>query len=254
MARDIRLHRDILGGLLLVLIHFSVAILVLALLSSCATTANQTASPNSIYKYDMLGSINGTQFDGSGVIPRSNSYKVTIQSRVDVDLLAITTCHRDFTAESAISPGWFQSKRGYQYLYEPVPLLEAGPGPCILRFGAYNKSSSAQNAWGMVDFEDPGYVLPGMSYCNGIQVPHHGVAVCQSRAGLIQMITFPYAAVIAAKDLPAQCVPTSTDGGFTWRYQTQERECLVVFMEKASPNRFARLTHFGYNAVPVRGN
>ena len=242
--------------LLFVLILFW-AMAFLGILSGCATASplpsSSVTAPNAVYKYDMHGTINGAAFDGVGVIPRADLYDVKIQSRVDVDLLTITSCHRDFSVESAISQGWFSTKRGYEYAFAPVKDLE-DRGSCLLRFGAYNQASASQNAWAIVDFEDPWTNMPAANRCNGETIPSNGVSICQSRAGLEQMLRFPEPMEIDEKALTAQCVPRASADKREWTYSIASGECVIAFQEIASPYRRHRLTTIGYGQILYRGN
>jgi len=210
-----------------------------------AAAGNQTS-----YKYDMSGTINGTKFNGVGVIPASPKYEMSIESQVDVDLLTVTSCHREFSVESAISVGWFKQKRGYTYEYNPSQGLE-DVGSCLVRIGSYNKAD-AQNAWAIVDFETPDATLPAESLCNGSDDKTNGVSICQSREGLIQVIKFDTPVRVSDK-IPDGCKPSSDDL-MTWTYRAYAGECVVAFQEISGLHRVHRHTTIGYNQIQVRGN
>lgn len=220
-------------------------------LSGPAQDALTRVSSGAVYKYDITGSVNGSAFDGVGVIPYSADYKMDIVSKVEVDLLTVTSCHRDFSVESAIKLGWFQSKKGYSYDYNPSIGIE-NSGSCLVRIGAYNRDKG-QNAWGIIDFETPEATLPATNYCNGASIKANGVSICQSKTGLIQRIVFDVPVTTAQVSLDSKCHMTSKDQ-MTWEYQLPAGECVIAFRELAAPNRIHRHTTVAYTDVLIRGN
>lgn len=223
----------------------------LMMITGCATTSVTTTQPGVAYKYDIKGTINGAPFDGVGVVPYSSAYDMKITSRVDVDLLTVTSCHRDFSVESAITLGWFQAKRGYDYKYNPAPGIE-DVGSCLVRFGAYNESQG-QNAWGVVDFETPDTTLPAENICNEQDMSTNGVSICQSRVGLIQRLKFSSPVKQAVKSLDPKCVFSAPSDGMTWEYMTPTGECVIAFGEVGPPYRIHRHTTVGYTDIQIRG-
>src|SRR5574343_476994 len=122
------------------------AVLSAAALSSCATTAVPQIlpppagpSPNTEFKYDLKGDINGHDFDGIAVIPlaQDNNYTLNVLSDVDVDLITITTCHRDWSDQDKPiqQGGWFKPGRGFTFRFSLVEGIE-NYGTCLLRIGA----------------------------------------------------------------------------------------------------------------------
>ena len=204
-----------------------------------------------IFKYDIKGTINGAAFNGVGVVPYAPNYDMKIISTVDVDLLSVTSCHRDFTVESAIEVGWFQPKRGYSYNYAPARGLE-DVGSCLVRFGAYNKAKG-QNAWGIVDFETPDTDLPAENVCDDQDETTNGVSICQSRAGLLQKIIFETPVRQSVKFLNPKCVIKPPADGKNWTYETPLGECVIAFGETVPPYRIHRHTTIGFTDVQIRG-
>lgn len=219
----------------------------------CSTTSTapvQTITPGDVYKYDIHGSVNGISFDGVGVIPYASTYNMKIISRVDVDALTITSCHRDLMFENAIELGWFDDKKGYNYQFLPDSL--ENQGSCLVKLGAYNKSAQGQNAWAILDFETPEATLPATNICNGVTTQTKGVSICQSKAGLVQAIQFANAVKIAASALPSKCVPNTKDN-LNWEYVIATGECVIAFKEMAPPSRIHRHDTVGYTATQIRG-
>lgn len=228
-------------------------ILLASLITGCqmAPASGQVATAHEgvVYKYDMHGTVNGVSFDGVGVIPYSDAYKMHIESLVDVDLISITSCHRDFSAESAIKIGWFKTKRGYDYDFNPAPGIE-NEGSCLVRTTSLNKDKGL-NAWGIVDFETPGETLPATSYCNGRVDKTNGVSICQTRAGLIQKISFEVPVRLSAL-IESRCQMSSSDNK-NWVYKLQSGECVIAFQEIDGKKRFHRHTTVAYTDIFVRG-
>lgn len=220
----------------------------LAMIGCAIPLVTESPDPNKIFKYDLKGTVNGVPFDGSGVIPWSDVYNFKIISRVDVDLFTVSSCHRDFSVESAISIGWFQKKRGYEYEYRPADGIE-NSGSCLVRIGAYNRDKGA-SAWGIVDFETKEANLPAQNVCNGNSAQTNGVSVCQSRAGLIQRLVFPVA-VHHSDNIEARCNLKSTDGK-TWEYLMPQGECVIAFKE-LNGSKIHRHTTVGYTDILIRG-
>lgn len=249
------LREQILFGILLVLLAFLFTGCTTGSVTSTLTNTQIKAmtAEDVVYKYDMLGSINDTPFDGVGVIPLSKQYVLKVESRENVDLLTINSCHRNYSAESAIQQGWFKKKRGYQYTYNPAPGIE-DKGSCTLRFGSYNKSPNGQIAWGLVDFETPEAVLWANNFCDGNATQTHGVSVCQSKEGLIQKITFAVPVQLMMDLLPERCkIPVPADG-LVWEYYMPRGECVYAFRQIGGTKAIHRHTTVGYNQIFIRGD
>jgi len=230
-------------------ILYNISCILLILLSGCASfqLPSGAPNPNTIFKYDLKGTVNGLPFDGTGVIPYAPSYTIRITSRVDVDLFTVASCHRDFSVESAINLGWFQKKRGYEYEYTPSQGIENGS--CLVRIGAYNKDKGA-NAWAIIDFQSPNEAMPALNLCNGAQLQEGGVSICQSRVGLIQRLVFTNK-VQHSSLIDPKCDFKSADG-LTWEYQMPQGECVIAFKEIGG-SRIHRHTTIGYNDILIRG-
>ncbi len=229
--------------------------------TGCTTTGAGKVQPITevVTKYDLSGTVNGIPFDGIGVIPPAKSYKFRIESKQDVDLVTITSCHRDFSRESVIDVGWFKKNRGFEYVYTPAPGIE-DTGQCLIRLGVYNKSVPNQNAFAILDIRTPTETLPARNICDGANGEAGGVSMCQSKVGLIQRLVFPVlvtslspdTAPDSIADKPKICVGTWLDAS-TWEYKLGTGECYMAFMESSKPHRFHRHTAIGYTKVEIRG-
>jgi hypothetical protein len=236
--------------------YFGVLVFIMcafmSLLLGCATAdPGPVPKDGVVYLYDLKGTVNGTAFDGVGVVPYSQTYDIKIESKVDVDLLEINSCGRNFHQESAITSGWFKPRRAFEYVYQPDPTIE-NYGSCLVRFRAYNKAQG-QNAWGIVDFETPDAALPAAVFCNGSTRKSNGVSICQSKAGVIQKISFQVAVRQAPAALDPRCRMTSVDG-MSWEYAMPSGECVMAFMEVGGTHRVHRHTTVAYTDYQIRGN
>jgi hypothetical protein len=226
-------------------------------LSSCALTpqvASITANaPQNKFKYDLSGDVNGYQFQGVGVIPLNpdNEYTLNVNSQTSVDMITITTCHRDWSDQDMpIEVGkWFKPNHGFTFKFNLTHGIE-DVGTCLLRIGAYNKEGNPQ-AWAVIDFITEDSSLPAYNKCDGDQGATHGVSMCQSKAGLDEEIDFDVPVEIADSTSPA-CKPKIPKDGKHWIYVLPNQECVVYFMESAAPHRFHRHTFFGYSSIQLK--
>lgn len=238
------------------LLIYVVAIIALfvtcLLLTSCASLNPSVPSLQSkdvAYNYDLKGTVNGVEFDGVGVIPAASIYTMAITSRVDVDLLTISSCHHDFHQESAIQVGWLKPKRSFTYNYTPNPDIENTS--CLVRIGSYNKAQQ-QNAWGIIDFETPDSTLPATNLCNGQTILSNGVSICQARTSSIQELKFPTPVEMSTRVKAGCTMPTPVDK-MTWLYEQPAGECVIYFRELTGSKRLHRHTTIGYDQILIRG-
>lgn len=226
---------------------------LLFLLPSCSNTANvlQPLNPETIYKRDMIISVNGITGDGVLVVPRNVTYKLHITAQGDLDLFTFTTCHREEIAEDAANvterSGIFRrtitKKREIKLDYTPTEIEMEGGCPVFL--GGYEEQKG-RHSWGLIDFEGPDATLPATVFCNGKTIEANGVSVCQSRAGLIQGIIFPEKVFISPDP---QCDLGQKEGTH-FKFPIKKGQCVYAFMDKQF--RVHRFTTLGYEMVPIR--
>jgi hypothetical protein len=249
-------RREILDFLIIALLTLVVFCLV-ALISGCAhqtmtLPSYSGPSPNIQFKYDLHGTINGYPFEGVGVVPVADQYEVKVESNVDVDLMTITTCHRDWSDQDQPieTGGWFKPNRGFTFTFSPVHGIE-DYGTCLLRIGAYNKNGDPQ-AWATIDFITPDANLPSTNKCDGSVGKTHGSSMCQSKAGLDEEIDFDVPVMMSDKTRP-ECQMRGSPDGKVWEYTLPNSECVDYFVEIAPPHRWHRHTFFGYKSIQLRG-
>lgn len=186
------------------------------LLSVGCSSIPQKLDTDIYYRRDLPFCVEGHAcYEGLTVLPKQSSYTFDIAPKgdADIDLLVVTTCHRNTSFEKTAS-GWFifQKKNRFRYVYTPNPLIE-GDGDCSLVFQTFEKEKG-RHAWAVILFEHPKYTLPATLYCDGETVQTQGVAGCQSKEGLKQGIKFNEPIMLEAdKGCP---VPKKQNGIYEW--------------------------------------
>jgi len=216
----------------------------LLLLVSCTAHAFSSApvqelDPKKVYKHDIKATINGVSGVGVLVVPKAHSYTITGESAGNLDLLTITTCHRDVS--------WSPNAKKFTYEYTPSESLEANKS-CPMLIGGYDKKG--QHAWAMIDFETDEAKLPALLKCNGYGQTFNGVSICQSRFSLTQFIEFKTPVrVLPQKDCP---MSEPLNGGTRFEFPIVKGYCVYAFMETAPEKRVHRLTTIGYESILLR--
>jgi len=234
-------------------------IIFLAGCSSLVTEPSQQLDPNTLYKRDMIVTVNGVTFEGVGVAPMLDVNQFHIIARGDLNLFVMSTCHRETTKESAWNVqttvpdglfGWGSKKvdstREATFSYKPVVGIEDGIA-CPLELSGFDKAG--RHSWAFVDFVTKDMTLPGKIGCNGASRDFVGVEACQSRSGLYQTIDFPVPVMVSPDrgcELPAQ------DSG-RFKFPVNKGKCVYIFKEVKGP-RLARITTIGYESILVRDN
>lgn len=211
-------------------------------LSSCSSLPPQVLDPNVFYKRDIVVTVNDVDYQGVSVLPAADAYEMTVRPTGKMDLLLITTCHR----EGSFSPksvGFFKKTNSFEYYYEPEPDIE-GSGACPLRVDAFDRERG-QHSWFFADFEGT-ETLPAIVSCNGTTEEFNGVSVCQSKAGLIQRIEFAQPVIVN----PDSACPLPRMDRNAFDYEISKGECVYAFMSK--DGEFHRHTSIGYEGVLVR--
>lgn len=213
----------------------------LLLLLGCAgfsSAPRQVLDPKQLYRQDIQLVVNGIKGDGVMVVPQADVYSIQGTSHGALDLLTITTCHRDVSS----SPGGTR----FAYEYNPRKSLE-GNGACPLLVGAYDKKG--QHGWAIVEFEDDTATLPSFLACNGVGRRFNGVSICQSRHGLTQMIEFD-APVKVSPDFGCPMSAAKEDGK-RFEFPIVKGTCVYAFKDVSS-GKIHRLLTYGYESILLR--
>lgn len=216
--------------------------LIFLILAGCASTQQvTTAGPLYKNRANMQITVDGVTFDGVGVTLLNGPKDISIVSEAALDLLRITTCHRDFTVEK-VDSGWFGgSGKTYTYHYEPTETEKASVCPMYIQ--AFSKDSVTD--WGYLAFRTD-ETLPASMDCNGTNWKFAGISVCQTKAGLDQVIRFDRDVKFTA-DLICQIT------------QSSPREYIIrgglgfCFAEFSDGKVWHRLILLGYDSVLIRG-
>jgi hypothetical protein len=215
------------------------------LLNGCAGVP-QTLDRATIYPRDMVIVADGVRYDGVAVLPRKESYALEIHAKGSLDLLTMTSCHREESREKAGKSGWFGDKKRVEMTYTPAKGLE-DQAACPLQFGGY-EISKGRHSWAFIDFQDNENKLPATLSCNGWKSSAQGVSVCQAREGLTQRIEFLGPTKVYTTQ-GCDVFPQKLGQAFT--FPLVVGECIYLFKEVAG-SRTHRLTTLGYQSVIVR--
>jgi hypothetical protein len=227
---------------------------LLAMSVGCATM-QPPLDPKIYYKHDMVMNIDGTDYLGVAVAPRSDHHKIVITSQEDMDLLQISSCAEDFDISNAIKNsgigGWLFPKRSFTFNYSPNA-VERQPG-CLLKIQGLNKAEG-RHSWAFIQWMDPKFNLPAIVSCNNAaDFKTNGTTICQNLQHLIMRISFDTPVLLSSKVLDRCKLPdAATTDSLHWQFQVANRECIYEFMEQKEPFRRHVLTTVGYEAVPIR--
>ena len=222
-------------------------ILTLFLAISCLQPGIKT-DPNKIIKRDMFLSVNGVSGEGVLVVPQADEYSFLIESRGELDLFVLSTCHRTISREEAGEDGIFGNKKKVKLKFKPIPGIEDSACPAVLQGF---EVSPGRHSFGYVDFQSKKLQIPARVQCNGKESPSLGVSVCQGQAGTIQQIIFEKQ--MAAEAMPG-CEVFSTENGQTFKVSLTRGICVYGFAEKENRKNQHRLTTLGFEKILIRKN
>lgn len=228
----------------------NLSLIFVLILCGCSINLPIPMSSNVAYKFDMRGTANGVPFNGVAVIANAPSYDIKLESPVDISLLTITSCHRDFYADDT-DKHWSKKKRGYDYVYNPAPSIE-DTGSCLLRIGQYD-SVHGRAVLGVLDFQTKLETLSAENDCDGRVYQSTGVSICQAKVGTYQVLRFKEP-VQVSPTLDSKCRPTPDDSKMNWGYAMNPGECVVAYSSLSVPLKFHRHTTIGYTDISIRGN
>lgn len=223
---------------LLALSTLSVLALVALLLFGCASIPDQLYPSQQLDRADLPFVAGGTRYEGIGVLPRQTSQKVTVELPADAKEVAVTTCHREI---------FLPPVKPFVIDYQPVQFLENWDS-CIMTITSFSASGKSRRA--VIDFTS-NETLPATVACNGVRVKaDKGASLCQSRAGLAQMIVFDVPVEVRA---PERCNQPTADGSMASRWYLDLSPGLCVYAFRDAQKRFHRLTTLGYSQTAGGG-
>lgn len=210
--------------------------LLLTAAFGCASSS-QEADPDLFYKRDITIIYGGKEYRGAVTLPRSDVYKIRLESPGRLDLLSISTCHREYLKEAV---GY-----NHDWTYQPVPGLETGAA-CPLNIAGYD-STVGKHAFGFVNFEAEELKAKARISCNGASWTANGVGVCQARDGLIQVVAFDHETRVVSNESCRLGVVKSK----VFQFQIKQGNCQYLFENETG--RFL-LDTIGYQEVLIRKN
>lgn len=231
--------------------------LILLILISCSNSpAPELLDAKEFYKRDMIITVNGETVEGQLVTEKADKYEFLIESKGDLDLFVMTSCHKEETKERAWNVqrtvksglfGWgskkIDVKNKVEFTYYPTS-IEAD-GDCPLEFGGFDKNG--RHSWGFVDFQSHIYTLPATLECNGETIKSKGTSLCQARSGLIQRLSFKKDVILADNN---DCGIEQFDSKVI-EFAMPAGKCLLVFRQK-DKGEFHKLTLLGYDKIIIR--
>jgi hypothetical protein len=215
---------------------------------------------NPIVKLSLQGSVNGMNFTGGGVVPKSDgsSYQFRLSSYTDIDALILSTCAREVVFESALTVGtfyrWLDKKRTLAFTYVPTELETKGS--CLLKVGSFNKGQEQANESAIFDFLDLTATLPAKLLCNGDTFATEGASFCETAEGLLQRVSFPAPVIAAEEGILPECkveMKPSPDKTY-YDFVTPRGICIYRYSELSSPFRQHRHTSRGYTKIKIQGD
>lgn len=239
------------------LLIIAVALVVIFIfLTGCMTVPGAASSQSPIYKLDLFGELDGVPWsEGIAVGSSAPSHTIQIESKTDVNLMRIISCHRFESFPDAIKTGWFRPNRGFEYDFNEAPGIEDN-GVCLLRLQAFTKElksdgSPVGSAYGIMLFHNNNFTLPAENICNGADGQTTGTSICQSMNGLVQRIRFKTQVIVAddppdGSNIPKACKGTFVDA-YTFQYETPLGECVAVFASLSTPHQYAIHAVYGFS-------
>jgi len=238
--------------------RYIISFILLFLFSCSSVTTKQVLKEGTFYRRDMIIRVNDKAFEGMGVVESSSKYNFHVEARGEIDLFIFSSCNRDWTKEKAwnvtmkVKKGMFRKrklvdkKREIKFDYAPIETIERTY--CPVRLSGVEEKKG-RHSWGFIDFKTKDMILPARLECNGEASQVEGVAVCQSRAGLTQVIYFDNEMIVESDKLKCKL---PTDIGTRFEFQIPKGNCVYRFMRIKDPNLEFRLTTYGYEKILIR--
>lgn len=222
---------------------FVISALLMSALSGCASVKSAMNDSYTSYRAEMFFAIGTRSYRGLALAPPAASTTVTLTSPIPLDRLEISSCGRhEVYREVDKRSGWFgKTSSGYEMAYTYKPTEQEATGMCPLMFQAFSKE--AQKAWGMLFFKsDQG--LSSVMYCNGVKWEFSGLSVCQTKAGLEQMLKFE---VPVKYEASPECSIATTDNK-TFMVRSRNEFCKASFSDG---HLFQDMVLLGYKQVVI---
>lgn len=178
------------------------------------------------------------KFEGTAVIDRKSNINFTFHVPKDTVQFTVTLCNGE---EYFPRP---ENGKPVKWMY--IPTMYVGNlKSCFLTATAITKVG--ETSIGLIEFRQGlEETLPAVSKCNLRTLNKTGAELCQSRAGLLQVIEFD-TEVVYSELTPGCSKLEKAFGAYSYQYNISEGFCVYKFMDKAK--RQFRLTTFGYTTI-----
>lgn len=223
---------------------YAIGVLLISINIGCASAVKQAMEdPYTSYRAEMIFDVNKKVFKGMGVAPLTATQTIILVSPIQLDRLEISSCGRhDVKRDVDAKDTWFgKTDAGYVLKYTHTPNALEVEGVCPLMFQAFSKDK--QKAWGMVFFRT-GQTLPAEMDCNGAHWTFVGMSVCQTKAGIEQLLTFQNPVEYEATP---ECSITTEDKK-KFRVRARQDICKASFSDGVA---FHDMVLLGYKQVVV---
>jgi len=208
-------------------------------LASCANLPTQKLDADIFYRKDLNMTIDGKPYSGVAVVDNETVHDITFKPQGHLDLLLITTCHREDSFRTD------QNKsQTFSYRYQPVPGIE-DVGSCEMRINAYDKEKG-QHSFGFIAFRAREGGLKAATSCNGEVAHMVAASVCEAKKGLIQRIAF----AVPVQATTKKACPLTRISPTEFEYRSTLGECLHMFVDDEM-NEHKHIV-IGYEQVLVR--
>lgn len=223
---------------LLLSILYILAILVIAGIFTGCSTVQQELDPKVYYQNTLEVEVNGTKYQGWGVIPKAKEYKVRIKRNrgKKLSFFKVSSCHREFSSydEGSRWEGRFEIQEGIE-----------DTGSCLWRVEAFDKKG--KHEFGLFDIQTESEELIGVLKCNG-EIYANTVTMCESRQDLVQSIHFDRS-VKMASNIEARCKLDAPTKFKSLKFKLRNRECVYAFI--SDEGKLHRLTTVGYESILI---
>lgn len=225
------------------MLKLSIVQIKIALLLALAGCSSQNVLPEKelFYRRDIKLISDGAEGNGLLVLKNKKDYEIVIESKNKLDLLTITTCHREITQEK-VSSGIFGNKNKYTWKFIPT---EIELGYCPIEISGFEESKG-RHAWGFIDREDESLKLDSEIECNGEKNIKTGISICQSKKGLIQKLNFQSEVKVVAQTGCEYLLGTDKK---SITYKLPKGICLYLISDGINKHRH---TAMGYESIIVR--
>lgn len=199
------------------------------------------------YKKDLNITINGRPYEGIGVLEKQKDLIIRIESRVDINMINIETCHRDVTIFDIIDTSWIKPKQTYEYKLI-LDEVEMEKPDCSINIFTYNKTNEDNNADAFFTFNHYQFTVPAQVLCNGSELEFSGSSVCNAKVSKPQRIKFKNPMVFDKSEMSCPVRDLNT---MSFDVEARLGNCTVVFMDMTNGKKH-KFTLIGYNLTRIK--